>query len=473
MMTPRRTPPRLEALAAIRDAVGAKGVFEGEDAAPFLSEWRQRWPGETPLIVAPASAEEVSKVVRICHSHHVAITPQGGNTGVVGGQIPYGDEIILSLKRMRRIRDIDPLNNTMTVDAGVTLAEAQDAARKADRLFPLSIGSEGSCQIGGAVSTNAGGVHVVKYGNMRDLVLGLEAVLPNGDVWNGLKRLRKDNTGYDLKQLLIGGEGTLGVVTGAVVKLFPRPLQTATAFAGVASASDAVSLLAEAQGATGGAVSGFELMSRFSVELVLKHIPGVRDPMAAPHAWYVLMEVSAGRGGDLHRVMEELLAGAMEKGRIEDAVIAESNAQADMLWRLRHSISEAINGEGLGARHDVSVAVSDIPAFLKSADAAVAQIAPDARMVAFGHIGDGNIHYDVIGPEGAGRNALDDKRAQIENAVYDIIDRFSGSISAEHGIGRHRRESLAKRKSAVEMEMMRAVKRALDPRGIMNPGKML
>ncbi len=473
MKNTRRAPPRPETLAAIRAIVGEKGVFEGEDKGPFLSEWRQRWPGEAALIVAPASSEDVSSVVKICHDANVAITPQGGNTGLVGGQIPYGDEILLSLKRMRRIRDIEPLNNTMTVDAGVTLAEAQDAATEADRLFPMSIGSEGSCQIGGVISTNAGGVHVVKYGNMRDLVLGLEAVLPNGEIWNGLKRLRKDNTGYDLKQLLIGGEGTLGVVTGAVLKLFPRPVQTVTAFAGLKSAADAVALLSDAQSATSGAVSSFEFMSRRSVALVLKHIPGVRDPMGSSHPWYVLMEFSAGRAGDLRRVIEDLLAAAMENGRIEDAVIATSDAQSEMLWRIRHSISEAINGEGLGARHDVSVATSDIPDFLQCADAAIEKIAPGARIVAFGHIGDGNVHYDVIGPEGAGEHALEDKRPEIETAVYEIFDRFDGSISAEHGIGRHRRETLAKRKSAVELEMMRAVKRALDPKGIMNPGKML
>lgn len=465
--------PPADALDAIRAAVGPKGVFEGDDRAPFLSEWRGRWPGEAALIVAPASTTDVAAVVKICNDHNIAITPQGGNTGLVGGQIPFGDEILVSLKRMRAVREIEPLNNTMTVDAGLTLAEAQDAAREANRLFPLSIGSEGSCQIGGVISTNAGGVNVLRYGNMRDLVLGLEAVLPNGEIWNGLKRLRKDNTGYDLKQLLIGGEGTLGIVTGAVLKLFPLPAEKLTALAGVSSAADAVALLSYAQEATGGAASSFELMSRRCIEFVVKHIPDTRDPLNAPHPWYVLMEFSSGQSAGLRETMETMLGGALEKGLINDAVIAESEAQTQALWRIRHSISEAINGEGLGARHDVSVATSDIPDFLDKAGAIVERLAPGARVVAFGHIGDGNVHYDVAPPEGAGKHALDDQRPEIEAAVYDVIGEFDGSISAEHGIGRHRRDTLAKRKNAVDLDMMRAIKNALDPKGIMNPGKML
>ncbi len=471
--SPIRNKPDPETLDAICRAVGPKGVVAGDDAAPFLSEWRRRWPGQAALIVTPASVEEVSAVVQICAQNNVAITPQGGNTGLVGGQIPFGDEILLALGRMRRVRETEPLNNTMTVDAGVTLTAAQAAAAEADRLFPLSIGSEGSCQIGGVISTNAGGVNVLRYGNMRELVLGLEAVLPNGEIWNGLRRLRKDNTGYDLKQLFIGGEGTLGIVTGAVLKLFPRPAEKITACAGVDSTGDAVALLAHAQAATGGGATSFELMGRRCIDLTLKHIPGVRDPLESPHRWYVLMEFSSGQAGALDSAIEAMLAAALEQEIIKDAMIAQSETQTQMLWRIRHSISEAINGEGLGARHDVSVATSDIPAFLDKADAAVERLAPGARIVAFGHIGDGNIHYDVIAPEGAGKHALDDKRTEIETAVYDIIDGFHGSISAEHGIGRHRRATLAKRKGTVELDMMRAIKAALDPQGIMNPGKML
>ena len=464
--------PPEAALDAIRDAVGPKGIVEDADSAPFLSEWRDRWPGEAALIVCPASTEEVAKVVKICSDHNVAITPQGGNTGLVGGQIPYGPEILLSLKRMRKIRNISPLDNTMTVDAGVTLLEAQEAAKEAGRLFPLSIGSEGSCQIGGVISTNAGGVHVLRYGNTRDLVLGIEAVLPNGEIWNGLKRLRKDNTGYDLKQLFIGGEGTLGVVTGAVLKLFPQPKEFVTALAGVPSPQAAVELLSLAQEESGGLASSFELMSRRCIDFVTKHIPDTRDPLAAPHPWYVLMEFSAATAG-LRDAVESLLEKAIDKGFVEDAVLAANETQAHDFWRIRHSISQAINGEGLGARHDVSVATADIPAFLEKADAAVAKAAPGARIVAFGHIGDGNVHYDVAPPEGAGRNALDDKRKDIETRVYEIILSFDGSISAEHGVGRHKKDAIANVKSPVELEMMRAIKKALDPKGVMNPGKML
>lgn len=468
-----RAMPTQDAIDAIGAIVGEKGVIAESDAAPFLSEWRGRWPGKAAMIVAPASTQQVADVVKICAKRNIAITPQGGNTGLVGGQIPFGDEILLSLKRMRRVRAIEPLNNTMTVDAGLTLAEAQEVAQKADRLFPLSIGSEGTCQIGGVISTNAGGVNVLRYGNTRDLVLGVEAVTADGEIWNGLKRLRKNNTGYDLKQLLIGGEGTLGIVTGAVLKLFPAPSETITVFAGVATAHDAVTLLSHAQRATGGAASSFELMARICVDLTVKHVPGVRDPLNDTHAFYVLMEFSSGQKTGLRGSVEKMLSDALDQNVIADAVIAESEAQRNALWRMRHSISEAINGEGLGARHDVSVAISDIPAFLDSAGAAVRTITPGARIVAFGHIGDGNVHYDIVGPEGADPHVLDDKRPQIETAVYDVIAEFDGSISAEHGIGRHRRESLAKRKSAAELTMMRAVKDALDPQGIMNPGKML
>ena len=473
MATPMRNAPAPDVISSIRNIVGKKGVVEGDDQAPFLSEWRGRWPGEAALIVMPASTAEVAEIVKICAAENVAITPQGGNTGLVGGQIPSGSEILLSLKRMRAIRDVSPLNNTMTVDAGLTLAEAQEAADSADRLFPLSIGSEGSCQIGGVISTNAGGVNVLRYGNTRDLVLGLEAVMPDGEIWNGLKRLRKNNTGYDIKQLLIGGEGTLGIVTGAVLKLFPKPADTVTAFAAVESAEKAVALLSYLQNATGGAATSFELMARQCIDLVLKHIPQTRDPLAAPSPFYTLMEFSSGEASGLRETMERVLGDALNDGLIADATIAENETQAKMFWHIRHSISEAINGEGLGARHDVSVATSDIPAFLDKAGAAVGTIAPNARIVAFGHIGDGNVHYDIVPPEGAAPDALDDLRPTIENAVYDVIDLFDGSISAEHGVGRHRRDSLAKRKSAVELNAMRAIKNALDPKGIMNPGKML
>ncbi|WP_411816251.1 FAD-binding oxidoreductase [Hyphococcus sp. DH-69] len=467
--------PTAEQLDAIRAIVGPKGIVEGDDATPFISERRNRWQGTTPLVVAPASPQEVSEIVKICAKHKIAITPQGGNTGLVGGQIPLGNEILLSLKRLRNIRAVEPLNNSMTLDAGLTLAEAQEIAREAGRFFPLSIGSEGTCQIGGVISTNAGGVNVLRYGNMRDLVLGIEAVLPNGEIWNSLKRLRKNNTGYDLKQLLIGGEGTLGIVTGAVLKLFPLPAQKVTICAGLDNTDNVVKLLSLAQAATGGNVSSFELMYRLCIDLTLKHIPNTRDPLNARHPVYVLAEFTSSAPTDagLRESVEALLADALEKIIIRDATIAENEAQAQNLWHIRHSVSEATSGEGLGARHDVSVSTNDIPAFIEKANAAVKKIVPTARFVTFGHIGDGNIHYNILAEEGADKHALDDQRETIEQAVYDVIGDFDGSISAEHGIGRHRRDDLAARKSPVEMEMMRAIKKALDPQGIMNPGKML
>lgn len=465
--------PPPAALDAIRAAVGEKGVIEGLDRAPFLHELRGRWPGETAMVVAPASVEEVAKVVSICVEHSVAITPQGGNTGLVGGQIPFGREILLSLKRLNKVRDVSPLDYSMSVDAGVTLAAAQEAAREAERLFPLSIGSEGSCQIGGVISTNAGGVNVLRYGNMRDLVLGLEVVLPNGEIWNGLKRLRKDNTGYDLKHLFIGGEGTLGIVTGAALKLYPRPREKTTIFAGLKSPDAAVALLSRAQSASGGAVTSFELMSRATLGLVYKNIPESRDPLGEIHPWCALIEFSSGREGVLREVVESLLADALEAGELDDAVIAESEAQAGSFWRLRHTIPAAMFPEGGQGKFDVSAPVASVPAFLREADAAVERVCPGARIIAFGHMGDGNIHYDVLQPPAMTKEAFQGVQDDIERVVYDAIDRYEGSISAEHGVGIARRDDIARRKQPAEIAMMRAVKRALDPKGIMNPGKML
>jgi len=457
----------------IRSIVGPKGVVPPEDWAPYVREWRQRWNGRPAMIVAPADAQEAARIVRLCAREKIGVTPQGGNTGLVGGQIALNGEILISMKRMRKIRDAAPLDNTLTVDAGVTLAEAQAAAADIDRLFPLSIGSEGSCQIGGVISTNAGGVNVLRYGNTRDLVLGIEAVLPNGEIWNGLKRLRKDNTGYDLKQLFIGGEGTLGIVTGAVLRLFPRPRERVTAFIGLASPDAALALLSRAQGASGGNVTSFELMSRFSIELLLKHIPNTRDPLGAACPWYALVEFSSGREGALRAEVEAILADALDADEILDATIAESKAQSAAFWRMRHAMSEAMRPEGAQAKYDVSAPVASVPAFLRDAGAAVEAICPGARVIAFGHMGDGNIHYDVLQAPGA--SAADFARAQeaLEQAVYDVIDRHQGSISAEHGVGLARRDDIARRKQPAEIDMMRAVKAALDPAGIMNPGKML
>lgn len=459
-----------EAIAAI---VGEKGVIAETDWAAFNAEWRNRWRGRPSMIVAPASVAETAALVRLCAARRIAITPQGGNTGLVGGQIATNGELLVTMRRMRRVRAVSALDNTLVADAGVTLAEAQGAATAADRLFPLSIGSEGSCQIGGVISTNAGGVNVIRYGNTRDLVLGIEAVLPSGEIWNGLKRLRKDNTGYDLKQLFIGGEGTLGLVTGAALKLFPAPRERLTVFAGLSSPDAALRLLARAQDVSGGAVTSFELMSRAILALVLKNIPGARNPLAGAHAWYALAEFSAGREGALRPMAEEWLGAALAAGDLADAAIAENDAQAKAFWHLRHTMSEAMKPEGGQAKYDVSVPVASVPAFLADADAAVGRVCPAARIVAFGHMGDGNIHYDVLQPAGMGRGDFEAREDAIERAVYDAIDRFEGSISAEHGVGLARRDDIARRKQPAEIAMMRAVKSALDPLGIMNPGKMV
>lgn len=458
---------------AIAARAGAKAIVPQGEWAAHNVEWRKRWRGAPSLVVAPRSVAEVAAVVRYCAERRIAITPQGGNTGLVGGQIATNGEVLLSMKRLRHVRAASALDNTLVVDAGVTLAEAQDAATKIDRLFPLSIGSEGSCQIGGVISTNAGGVNVIRYGNTRDLVLGLEAVLPSGDIWNGLKRLRKDNTGYDLKQLFIGGEGTLGLITGAALKLFPAPREKLTVFVGLATPDAALRLLSRAQGESGGAVTSFELMSRAILALVLKNIPGARDPLSQPHPWYALVEFSAGRDGVLRPMAEEMLAAALGSGELSDAVLAENDTQSKAFWHMRHSMSEAMKPEGGQAKYDVSVPVASVPAFLAAADAAVERICPGARVVAFGHMGDGNIHYDVLQPPGMARQDFDAREDAIERVVYDAIDRFEGSISAEHGVGLARRDDIARRKTPAEIAMMRAVKAALDPNGIMNPGKMI
>jgi FAD/FMN-containing dehydrogenase len=465
--------PTADGLDLIKAALGPKGILAGEAAAPLLREWRGRWTGRPCLIAAPATTAEVARIVSIAADHGLAITPQGGNTGLVGGQMAMNGEVLLTLRRLNRVRKVSPLDNSLIVEAGVTLAEAQAAAAGVDRLFPLSIGSEGSCQIGGVISTNAGGVNVLRYGNMRDLVLGVEAVLPSGEIWNGLKRLRKDNTGYDLKQLFIGGEGTLGVVTAAALKLFPRPREKSTVFVALKSPDAALKLLSRAQDASGGGVTSFELMSRAILALVFKNIPDTRDPIAGEHPWYALIEFSAGREARLSALVETLLEDALRADEIADAAVAANEKQAADFWRLRHSMAAAMVPEGGQAKYDVSVPVASVPDFLGAADAAVLKIAPKARIIAFGHMGDGNIHYDILQPVGIAREEFAQAAAAIEVAVYDAIDRFEGSISAEHGVGVARREDIARRKQRAEMEMMRAVKNALDPKGVMNPGKML
>ena len=458
---------------ALRKIVGEKGVVDPADAPAYQSASRGRWTGDAAMILAPNCVADIAAVIKFCASEKIAVTPQGGNTGQVGGQIPIGGEVLLSTKRLRAVRDVSPLNNTLTLEAGITLLEAQNIAIDNDRLFPLSIGAEGTCQIGGVISTNAGGVNVLRYGNMRDLVLGLEVVLPNGDIWNGLKRLRKDNTGYHLKHLFIGAEGTLGIVTAAVLKLFPRPAEKKTVLAATKGPEAAVELLSLADARSGGAVTSFEFIGGPCIDLVLKNIPDTKRAFASDHDFYVLMEFSAGVSGVLDEPIEVLLNDAMEKTLIDDAVIAASSAQSEALWKLRHSISPAIDHEGLGIRHDISVATSDIPAFLEKADRAVHSIAPDARIIAFGHMGDGNIHYDIVGAPGAAADVLEPIRLEIETAVYAIIAEYEGSVSAEHGVGRARIDAMAAQKSSAELAMMNAIKYTFDPGGIMNPGKIL
>ncbi|MFN3857186.1 MAG: FAD-binding oxidoreductase [Caulobacter sp.] len=436
--------------------------------APRLEEWRGRWRGTTPLMVLPRSTAEVSAVVGVCAASGVAITPQGGNTGLVSGQIPQG-EILLSTERLNRVRDIDAFDDVIVAEAGVTLAAVHEAAAAARRRFPLGLASEGSATVGGVISTNAGGTQVLRFGSTRNLVLGLEAVLPNGEVWNGLKRLRKDNTGYDLKQLLIGAEGTLGVVTAASLKLHPVPVSTATAFCGLASATDAIALLARAREETGGAVEAFELMGRLGVALALRNIPGLREPLEAVHPWYVLIETTSGEPGVAEAALERLLARALEDGLVADAAVAQTQSQAHAFWAVRENQSGGQKAEGAAWKHDVSVPVSRMADFIDQATRAVEAFHPGVRVVAFGHVGDGNVHYDVLKAEGGDDGAHNALRDQGSRIVHDIVAAMEGSISAEHGLGAAKTAEALRYKSPVEVEALRALRAALDPGRIMNP----
>lgn len=467
----------MSALDRIRNAVGPKGVLDTpHDMAPYLIEHRGLYQGQTAMIVQPASLSEVAAVVAICNETATAIVPQGGNTGLVGGQIPFpGDgAILLNMSRMNRVRSIDPLNDTLTVEAGCTLAALHDAAQTAGRLFPLRLASEGSCQAGGVISTNAGGNAVLRYGNMRELVLGIEAVLPDGRVWNGLRGLRKDNTGYDLKQLFIGGEGTLGVITAAVCKLFPIPRAVETAFIAVPGVVQATALLPRLRAASFDQLTAFELIPRIGLEFVLRHIPGVRDPLPNPNEWYVLIEISSGQAPSAIRAMlETALGAASEDGLIGDAVIASNATQSQALWALRENLSDVQKLEGGSIKHDIAVPIPAIAEFISRASLAVTNALPGIRPVPFGHIGDGNVHFNLSQPLGMDRAAYLAQWDRFNKIVHDITAELGGSISAEHGLGYMKREEITRYKSAVEMDMMRAVKRALDPKGIMNPGKLV
>lgn len=464
-----------DVLERLKAAAGTGGWSEdAAEIAPHLIEWRERYRGATALMLKPANTAAVAAIVRVAAETRTALVPQGGNTGLVGGQIPNanGAEVLLSLKRMTRVRAVDALANTMTVEAGCILADAQAEADAAGRLFPLSLASEGSATIGGLVSTNAGGTGVLAYGNMRELVLGIEAVLPSGEVWDGLSGLRKDNTGYDLKQLFVGAEGTLGVVTGAVLKLFAKPAAIETAIAAVPSVEAAVELLAFAQARAAGRVTAFELMPRRGLEFVLAHIPGARDPLAAAYPWYVLMDVSLSSVAQTGAA-RDVLADAAGASLIVDGVVAQSLAQTQAFWRLRDAMSEAQKPEGGSLKHDVSVPISAIPRFIAEATAAVEKLIPGARPVPFGHVGDGNIHFNISQPKGADKAAFLARLDVVARAVHDIVASHGGSISAEHGIGQAKVDEITRYKSSTAIETMRAVKRALDPLGLMNPGKVV
>ena len=458
----------------LKDAVGAKGFSEApEEIAPHLEEWRSKYKGTSPLLLKPATAAEVSSILRICNETGTPIVTQGGNTGLVGGQIPLHGELLLSTKRLNRMRALDESGATITVEAGVTLAQVQQAADEKNFLFPLSLASEGSCTIGGNIATNAGGTHVIRYGMTRALVLGLEVVLPGGTVLDMLRALHKDNSGYDLKQNFIGSEGTLGVVTAATLRLFPKPDVSVVAFAAVPSPAEAVKLLGLLQGRTGGMLSAFELIPRVALEFVKRHIDGTRDPLEAPSPWYVLMEATGGRESNLAATFEHGLGDAIEAGGVTDAVVASSAAQASALWKLRESISESQKREGASIKHDISVPVASIPDFIAKATPAVQALLPGARAVSFGHLGDGNLHFNFNAAQAGDDPAFLAQWDAVQQAVHDIVKEFGGSISAEHGIGAMKVAQLPRYKSHEELDAMRAIKAAFDPKGILNPGKLI
>ena len=469
------SPTLLQRFATI---VGPAGIVTDTAAlAPALTEWRGLYAGRTPALLAPATPAEAAEILSICQSERIGVVPQGGNTGLVGGAIPASTperaEILLSARRLNAIRELDPDNYTITVEAGCILADVQTAAAEADRYFPLSLGAEGSCQIGGNISTNAGGTNVLRYGNTRDLVMGLEVVLADGQIFNGLRGLRKDNTGYDLKQLFIGAEGTLGFITAATCKLFPRPRSVATAWVAIPDPEAAIRLNSEARRLLGDQLIALELINRLALEMVLATIADTRDPLNQPGDWFVLLELGSAEPGTAADVqLEEFLAAAFEEGNVTDAMIAQSVAQRDDLWRIRHSISEAQKQTGAGIKHDISVPVSRIGEFLTAAQAFARERVPGIKVVAFGHMGDGNLHYNLNQPDDMGRKEFLAHWEEISTGIHTLATELGGSFSAEHGIGALKAGELARLRGGVELDLMKRLKATLDPYGIMNPGKL-
>jgi FAD/FMN-containing dehydrogenase len=471
------TPVSGEAIERLKSVVGPAGYLDQpSDTAPFSKSWRDDWEGRVPLVLRPKTTPEMAAVVKICAETGTRIVPQGGNTGLTGAGQPHNDmsEVIISTIRMKQVRGIDLMNDTITVEAGVVLQEIQRIAAENNRLFPLSLGAEGTCQIGGNISTNAGGTQVIRYGNTRALVLGLEVVLPDGRVWDGLRGLRKDNTGYDLKHLFIGGEGTLGIITAAVLRLFPKPTATETALLAVPSPAAAVELLSLMRGRVGEQITAFELLQRSIIEFVIAGIPGYAEPLAAPSPWYVLVEVAGqGEPGSLADPLAEALEQAMEQQLVTDAAIASSGAQAKRYWKMREDMAQAQNVTGVSIKHDISVPLSRIPEFLERCNMALDAAYPGIRTCAFGHVGDGNLHYNPMQPTAWPGPKFKAERDRINRIVHDLVIELNGSISAEHGIGQLRLAENEHYKSAVEQDLMRAVKRALDPANLMNPGKLV
>jgi FAD/FMN-containing dehydrogenase len=469
---PALSPDLVDRLRAI---VGPNHALTDPDQQlPYLREWRDMYEGRASIVLRPGSTEEVSKILSLANEHGIPVVPQAGNTGLVGGQMPMHGEILLSVGRLKKVRAVDAQGFTMTVETGLTLAEAQAAADNVNRLFPLSLPSEGTCQIGGNLGTNAGGVGVLAYGNMRQLVLGLEVVLADGRIWTGLNALKKDNTGYDLKDLFIGSEGTLGVITAAVLKLFPKPAEKATAILALPELANAITLFGAAQEAAGASLTAFEFLPRTVLEMVLRNVPGTRDPFSEAHPWYVLMEISGAKAdGTADRVLSEILEAASEKGLITDARLAASLGQARDFWRLREGVSEAQKPEGGNIKNDVSVPIAKIPEFIARANAAVLRVCPGARPLPLGHFGDGNVHYNIAQPIGMPKAEFMALWSDLVGAVHETVLHYGGSISAEHGIGQMKRAELAKAKGDVAMDLMRSIKSALDPKGILNPGKVL